>query len=61
MSALHRWEESGAEWTSHRLSDTEVVIELLTCTGELLEQIRTSDPEVARYVAARPRSGCPPL
>jgi hypothetical protein len=32
------------------------VVELFTCDGELVEELRSDDPELLRYLADRPRS-----
>jgi adenylate kinase family enzyme len=59
LHILKMWEQSGAEWTSIRINAAEVEIELRTCAGELVEEIRSSDLELVRYVTARPSSGSP--
>jgi len=53
---LRRWEDQGAVWRAVRVTDTEAVVELCTCTGELVERLRSSDPELLRYLHARTRS-----
>jgi len=53
---LQRWEDHGATWRAVRVTDTEAVVELCTCTGELVEWLRSSDPDLLRYLHRRPRS-----
>jgi hypothetical protein len=56
IATLTRWEEHGAVWRTTRLTETEAVVDLCTCAGELVEQLRSSDPALLRYLARRPRS-----
>lgn len=56
IEVLVRWEQSGAIWRVRSLSDTEAVVDLRTCFGELVEVLHASDAEVLRYLAARPAS-----
>lgn len=53
---LQRWEDHGAIWRAVRLTETEAIVDLCTCTGEPVEQLRSSDPELLRYLHQRPRS-----
>ena len=57
IHTLERWEQHGASWRARRVSETEAVVDLCTCTGEPVEQLRSSDPDLLRYLAARPNSG----
>ena len=50
VSHLERWTEFGAGWRVHSLSPSEVVLDLCTCTGELVERARSRDGEVIAYV-----------
>lgn len=56
IETLLRWEEHGAVWRTRTVTDTEAVVDLCTCSGERVDQLRTSDPAVLRYLADRPRS-----
>ncbi len=56
LDVLARWEAHGALWRSYRVSDEEAVVELCTCTGEPVDELRTRDPALLRYLADRPRS-----
>jgi (2Fe-2S) ferredoxin len=54
---LERWEDGGAAWRAVSVTDTEAVVQLCTCVGEPVEELRSSDPELLRYLASRPQSG----
>ncbi len=53
---LERWEQHGALWRVKSLSGHTAVVELCTCYGEPVEELVFDDPELARYLAARPSS-----
>ncbi|MFN8163390.1 MAG: hypothetical protein U0R26_06075 [Solirubrobacterales bacterium] len=50
---LRRWEEHGAIWRTKSLAEGEAVIELCTCYGEPVDELRSSDPELLRYLSRR--------
>ncbi len=56
LQVLARWEEAGAVWRTRRLTDAEAVVDLCACTGEKVDELRSSDPELLRHLAVRPRS-----
>jgi hypothetical protein len=56
IQPLLRWEQHGAVWRARFLSETEAVVDLCTCGGEPVDQLRFTDPAVLRYLADRPRS-----
>jgi hypothetical protein len=60
LDTLARWEDAGALWRTRSLREGEAVVELCTCHGEPVEELRSSDPELLRYLAAR-RSSEDPL
>ena len=60
LRTLARWEDSGALWRARSLGPDEAEVELCTCYGELVEMLRSDDPELRRYLAARPSSEAPP-
>ena len=47
---LERWTLFGATWRIVELSRTRAVVDLCTCTGELVEQAASEDPGVIEYV-----------
>jgi hypothetical protein len=56
LTTLTRWEESGAHWRVYRLTGGEAVVELLSCLGEPVDQLRSTDPELLDYLERRPAS-----
>jgi hypothetical protein len=50
IEELERWVEFGAKWRAIQTSDELAVVDLCQCTGELVEQRETIDPEVIAYV-----------
>ena len=56
LQVLARWEEAGAIWRTRLLTDAEAVVDLCACTGEKVDELRSSDPELLRHLAVRPRS-----
>jgi hypothetical protein len=60
LTTLARWEDSGALWRLRSLGPGEAEVELCTCYGELVEMLRSDDPELRRHLAARPSSEAPP-
>jgi hypothetical protein len=57
---LERWEQHGAIWRTKSTDSGEAVVELLTCHGELMEELRSADPELLDYLAERPSSDAEP-
>jgi len=60
LETLARWEDSGALWRTLSLAGEEAVVELCTCHGEPVDELRSRDPELRRYLEARPSSEAPP-
>ena len=56
IDTLLRWEQHGAVWRAKSVSEMEAVVDLCTCAGEPVDQLRFTDPAVLRYLADRPRS-----
>ena len=56
METLERWEAGGAVWRLKSRSEDEAVVDLLSCTGELMGQVRSSDPALLAYLDRRPSS-----
>jgi len=59
LEKLERWELHGAVWRLLAVAAGEARVELLTCQGEAVDELRSSDPELLRYLAARPTSEHP--
>ena len=53
VATLERWEAHGATWRTLTLTDKLAVVELCTCHGEPVDQIRSSDPTFLRYLVER--------
>lgn len=56
---LERWELYGAIWRVRSLTEDAAVVELLTCHGEPVDEIRSSDPKLLSYLADRSASDDP--
>jgi hypothetical protein len=50
IAALQRWVLFGAQWRIVDLSGESAVVDLCTCTGELVERVQSDDPAVIRYL-----------
>ena len=55
-AVLERWAEHGGIWRTKSLAADGAVVELLTCYGEPVEELRSSDPELLRLLADQPSS-----
>ena len=53
---LRRWEDSGAVWRAVHVSDAKAIVDLCTCTGEPVDRIESSDPELISLLRERPAS-----
>ena len=53
VDVVRRWEDHGATWRAVHVSDDAAIIDLCTCTGEPVERIESSDPELIRLVRER--------
>jgi hypothetical protein len=60
VETLERWEAGGAVWRLKSRSEDEAVVDLLSCTGELMGQVRSSDAALLAYLAERPSSDADP-
>lgn len=61
LLTLQRWEDHGAIWRTRSIEDGEAVVDLCACHGELVDQLRSRDPELLGYLAQRPSSSSEPL
>lgn len=57
LEDLLAWEQAGAHWRLSRVYDGRVTVELLTCTGQPVDRLRSDDPRLLSYVRARASSG----
>jgi hypothetical protein len=56
LITLTRWEESGGVWRTRSLTDTEAIVDLCSCSGEPVGEVRSGDLRLLSYLARRPRS-----
>ena len=56
IAVLERWAEHGGIWRTRSLGEGEAVVELLTCHGEPVDELRSGDPDLLRFLAERPSS-----
>jgi hypothetical protein len=50
IDALERWVLFGAQWRIVDLSGERGVVDLCTCTGEIVERLQSDDPALIRYL-----------
>jgi hypothetical protein len=55
IDALERWVLFGAQWRIVDLSSERAVVDLCTCTGELVERLESEDPALISYVRTAQR------
>lgn len=60
LDTLARWEDAGAGWRLAHYAEGTAVIELLACTGEPVDVLRSDDPGLRRYLKTR-RSSLEPV
>ena len=53
VEIVRRWEDHGAAWRAVHVSDELAVVDLCTCTGDPVERIESSDPELIRLIRER--------
>lgn len=57
---LKRWEDHGATWQAIHLSDAKAIVDLCTCTGEPVDRIESSDPDLIAFLRERATSAADP-
>jgi hypothetical protein len=50
IDALERWVLFGAQWRIVDLSGESAVVDLCSCTGEVVERWESDDPALIRYL-----------
>jgi hypothetical protein len=50
---LEDWVLNGANWRAVELDDRHAVIDMCSCTGELMDRVQSDQDEVIEYVRAR--------
>jgi hypothetical protein len=53
LAVLERWEAHGATWRVRTLTATFALVELCTCHGTPVDELRSNDPELIRFLSAR--------
>jgi hypothetical protein len=53
IEELRDWELNGAEWRPVEIYRDRAVVDLRSCTGELMERVESDDPEFVAFVRAR--------
>lgn len=56
LTALARWEESGAHWRVTELSGDYACVDLCACTGERVDVLEVTDPAALAVLRERPAS-----
>lgn len=56
LERLQRWELNGAAWRVRSIDAEGANVEFLTCHGEPVDELHSSDLGLLDYVAARPSS-----
>ncbi len=53
VSELEDWERNGAVWQPVEIYAGKAVVDLCSCSGELMERVESEDPEFIDFVRAR--------
>jgi hypothetical protein len=53
LAVLERWAAHGATWRVLTLTEKLAVVELCTCHGTPVDELRSSDPALLRFLSAR--------
>ena len=58
-AALARWIEHGGTWRIKAITDADAVVELCTCSGDPLDELRSHDPAFLGYLRGLEDRGAP--
>ncbi len=53
IAELEDWERNGAVWRPVEIQGGRAVVDLCSCTGELMERVEGAEPEFVAFVRAR--------
>jgi hypothetical protein len=53
IGELEDWERNGAVWRPVQIVANRAVVDLCSCTGELMERVESDDPGFVELVRAR--------
>jgi hypothetical protein len=51
---LEDWERAGAVWRAAEIFPDRAVVDLCSCSGELMDRVESGDPEFVAFVRDRP-------
>ena len=57
LADLERWELFGASWQVVEVSDERALLDMCSCTGQLVERRESDDPALIAHVRAASASG----
>jgi len=57
LADLARWRDHGATYRVLELRDDHAVVQLSTCSGEPVELLESSQPELIAYLRKHPEAG----
>lgn len=50
VEVLTRWRDHGADWRTIEIDDSHAVVQLLTCYGEPVDRLESTDPRLIEFV-----------
>lgn len=53
VAELEDWERNGAVWRPAEIYADRAVVDLCTCSGELMDRVESEDPQFIAFVRAR--------
>jgi hypothetical protein len=53
IKELEDWELNGAVWRPAEIYNDRAVVDLCSCTGELMDRVESGDPQFIEFVRAR--------
>lgn len=53
IDELEDWERNGAVWRPAEIYPNRAVVDLCSCSGELMDRVESADPEFVAFVRAR--------
>ena len=56
IETLERWEGHGAVWRAVHVSDDYAIVDLCECTGQPVDRLESSDPDLIRFLRDKPAS-----
>jgi hypothetical protein len=50
VAVIERWCDHGADYRVLHLSDEMAIVQLVTCSGEAVDRLESSDPRLVEYL-----------